>query len=456
MKISRPADSINIGVCMLVLCLMGVFALFFKGARIVSSSEAAGWINFSLGFVLIAAYVTGQTVNAVRLPKLTGYILAGVLAGPFVIGFLTVDAVDSLRLIDELALSIIALAAGAELNLKSIRKRGRAITIHIALITAMVMAFVFAFIYICAGWFDPVSGFTRSRLFVFALLVSVVAVARSPSSTIALIKEYRAAGPFTETVLSVTVVTDILVIVLFTVVLALAEPLLAPGGGLKTASLLLLVAEICISLFMGVVLGRGITLYIEKAGHDLLLLIVFIAFMVARASVWFNGMMDAHAGLSLHVEPLLICMSAGFFVRNSSASWSIFTAGLDRISLPVYVLFFSLAGASLNFHFLVVVWPFALCIVIVRGLGLAAGSRLAAGINREPPSHGKNAWMTYITQAGVAIGLGRLAMREFPEIGVLLNTVILAVIAVNQIVGPVLFSLALGNVGESCGLKEGD
>ncbi|NOY70043.1 MAG: hypothetical protein GXP53_11270 [Deltaproteobacteria bacterium] len=452
---SRPVDHINVGVCILVLCLMGVFAIFFKGSLILSSREAAGWINFSLGFVLIAAYVTGQTVNAVKLPKLTGYILAGVLAGPFAIGFLTADAVDSLRLIDELALSIIALSAGAELNLASIRDRWRAIMIHIVLITVIVMACVFAFIYICAGWFDPVSGFTRPRLFVFALLISVVAVARSPSSTIALIKECQAAGPFTETVLSVTVVTDILVIILFTAALALAEPLLAPGGGLETTSLLFLMAAIFISLCSGVLLGMAVCWYIEKAGHDLLLLIVFVAFVVARASVWFNGMMDVHAGISLHVEPLLICMSAGFFVQNFSSSGRILTTGLDRISLPVYVLFFSLAGASLNFHYLVAAWPFALCIVTVRGLGLAAGSRLAAGINREPLSHGKNAWMTYLTQAGVAIGLGQLAMREFPEIGVPLNTVILAVIAVNQIVGPILFSRALDNVGESCGLPEG-
>jgi len=119
------------------------------------------------------------------------------------------------------------------------------------------------------------------------------------------------------------------------------------------------------------------------------------------------------------------------------------------MSLPIYALFFSIAGASLNFNSLILCWPLALCIVGVRMAGLFSGSWLAGVISHDPPVYNRNAWMTYVTQAGVSIGLEQLAASQFPEIGVHLNTVVLAIIAVNQIIGPVTFKMALHRVGEN-------
>jgi Kef-type K+ transport system membrane component KefB len=143
-------------------------------------------------------------------------------------------------------------------------------------------------------------------------------------------------------------------------------------------------------------------------------------------------------------------MTAGFFVQNFSKFGSYFIESLERVSLPVYVLFFSLAGASLNLKSLALCWPIALCVVGVRMVGLFAGSWLAGTLSHDPRVFNRNAWMTYITQAGVAIGLAQLAEKQFPEIGVHLNTIVLAIIAISQIVGPITFKLALNNVRESC------
>ncbi|MFW6081047.1 MAG: cation:proton antiporter [Desulfosalsimonas sp.] len=427
----------------MILVFLALLALGMKGVDPGSARQEAGWINFALGGTLLAAFVIAKLAGLIGLPNLTGYIAAGILAGPFVSGFLTPETVDRLKLIDELALSVIALAAGAELELSSMKKRAGAILLNIVLITVLVFAGVSLFIIIFGPLFSVTKGFTASQLTAFAILLGVICVARSPSSTIAIINECRAKGPFTDTILSVTIVTDILIIIMFTAALSSARVMVADTGSMNWSEFGLLGGEIAVSLFAGVLLGKAASAYIKHIRRDFLIFLVFLAFFVSRASMGFNEYTEAHVGISLHLEPLLICMSAGFFIRNATGEGEFFMENLDRVSMPVYVLFFSLAGAALNFNSLMLCWPLALAVVAVRAAGLFAGSWMAGSINRDPVPHRRCAWMTYLTQAGVAIGLSQLAMREFPEIGTHLNTLVLAVIAVNQIIGPVLFKLAL-------------
>lgn len=432
----------------LILIFLGLLALGLKGVDIGSSRQDAGWINFALGGTLLAGFVIAKLVRVIGLPNLSGYIFAGILAGPFVSGFLSFETVERLKLIDELALSVIALAAGAELQLSAMKRRARPIILNILFITALVFAVVSGFVMAFGPMIDVTAGFSFSQLAAFAVLTGVICVARSPSSTIAVINECRAKGPFTETILSVTVVTDILIIIMFTAALSVARQLVS-GAGIHGNQFGILAGEIAVSLFIGVLIGKAIFYYIKYIKKDFLIFLIFLAFGVSRVSMGFNEFLESQAGISLHLEPLLICMSAGFFVRNATDEGLFFIENLDRISMPVYVLFFCLAGAALNFNFLMMCWPLALAIVVVRAAGLFAGSWMAGRINGDPGTHQYCAWMTYLTQAGVAIGLSQLAMREFPEIGNQLNTLVLAVIAINQVIGPVLFKAALHLVGEA-------
>jgi hypothetical protein len=244
-------------------------------------------------------------------------------------------------------------------------------------------------------------------------------------------------------------ITDILIIIMFTAALSVGKHLVFGRGAMHLNEIGLLGGQILMSLFLGVLLGKAIYIYISHVKHDFLIFLIFMAFCVSRSSMGFNELMEAHAGLSMHLEPLLICMSAGFFIRNATNKGLFFIKNLDRIAMPIYVLFFSMAGAALNFDSLWLCWPLALAVAIVRAAGMLGGSWLAGRMNSDPVSHQYCAWMAYLTQAGVAIGLAQLAMREFPEMGVHLNTMVLAVIAINQIVGPVLFKAALHLVDEA-------
>jgi Kef-type K+ transport system membrane component KefB len=431
-----------------ILCLLAVLALWIKTMNPNSSWQRAGPADFTLGFVLLAAYVSGRLVKTLRMPMISGYVLAGVLAGPFVIGFLTREMTANLKLIDDLALSFIAFSAGGALHLQFLRRRFRLIFLNTLLQIVLVFSAVFSAVWFCGSWFGFTAHLSRLHVFALAVLLGVVAISRSPSSAIAVISECRASGSFTETVIGVTIVIDVLIIMLFTLAMTITQVVFSGSPGDFNA-LIVLGGEILFSLMTGALIGRGISFYIDRAGHDLPLFLLFTGFAVAKISQWLGGFMLAHYQMALHLEPLLICMSAGFVVQNFGRAGFQFMESLERAALPVFVLFFSLAGASLDLNALKACWPMALFLVVIRGVGIGGAAWTAGRINQEPSSHVNNSWMSYLTQAGVAIGLSNLVQRQFPEIGVPFSTVVLAVVAVNLFIGPALLKVALERVNEA-------
>lgn len=432
-----------------VLVLIGLFAGAIRGLDVAAGWGSAPQTNFFLGALLLAAYGVGQLAKAVRLPLLSGYILAGILAGPHVFGFLSTSMVGRLRLLDDLALSFIALAAGGHFDLSALAGRKRAILLNIVLLTLVVFGMISGFVTLFGNRFSFTGALSPIQMTALAMLLGVVAVARSPSSAIAIISECRAKGRFTDTVLGVTVAMDVLIIILFTLAMTIVRIMLSPGSRMELTVFAALTGEIAVSIGLGLLAGKLIDGYIRKAGYDLPFFLLFFAFGVAKASQWLSHFTAGHFGESLHLEPLIICMSAGFSVRNLGMGGAIFVESLERVSLPVFVLFFSLAGASLDLGALVLTWPLALCLAVVRASAIGLATWTGGTLSGDPARHNRTAWMAYLTQAGVAIGLAQLAMREFPAIGTYLTTVVLAVIALNQVVGPITFKMALNRVGEA-------
>ena len=436
------------GYFMTLVLLVGM-AVWLKSQVTFSGWGRAGWINFSLGVVMLAAYILARLLVKCRLPLISGYIFAGIFAGPYVTGFLTVEMVERFRLIDDLALSFIALTAGGALHVKALRELGRGIALSISFQTLAIFSAVYVFTVFAGDFFQFLHTLPIPHLMAVSILLGVIAIARSPSSAIAIITECRAEGPFTQTVLGVTIVIDVLIIVFFTIALSVSQLLLTEGGMVDVQAIMGLSLVILISLLLGALLGFLMSWYIRRVGHDLSLFLLVMAFAVTKMSLWLEHAVALRFDVSLHLEPLLICMSAGFTVRNFSQVSRKFMESLEQSALPIYVLFFSLAGASLNFEALSKCWVFALCLALVRGLGIWGGTMAAGVIQREPKINRQSAWMAYITQAGVAIGLAQLVQRQAPDIGVYLTTVVLAVISINQIIGPITFKLALHRVGEA-------
>jgi Trk K+ transport system NAD-binding subunit/Kef-type K+ transport system membrane component KefB len=399
-------------------------------------------------FILaLAANTIGQYATRYNLPLISGFLFAGILIGPYVLGMISREELERLRFVDEMALAFIAFAAGAELYLPEVRPRLRPIAVMTAVQTATIALAGAWAAYLLFGFIPDLSEPARRAV---ALLTGVVLVARSPSSTIAVINELRAKGPFTQLVLGVTVVTDVVVIVLFTLAYELAL-VWVHGRPLGLGFLLLLAVEIAASVALGYLLAAFFRRLMATRLH------AWAKSAVVLASGWgifaVSHSLRAASDLYLHapltLEPLLIGMIASFLLVNFSGFRDEFSKILEDLGPAVYIAFFTLTGAGLALDVLGRAWPIALALFAARMAGIFSGSFLGALLAREPLRHATYSGLAFVTQAGVALGLTKKVADEFTGFGEPFAAVIVGLIVLNQLVGPPLFKWSLLAVGEA-------
>lgn len=428
----------------IVVVLMVLVLFAFSDA--LTFADARSTMTF--GFLLLAAYLVGDILSRFKLPKITGYILAGIFFGPHLLGLVSTGTVRELKLLEGLALTFIALAAGGELRLEELRRRLKTITLTVAF-TVIVFVGVGIFTLAAAPLLPFLDGGSTAQVLAVAALLGTLSMARSPSSLIAIIHECKARGPFTDMVLGVTLLVDVLVIILFAAVASFGEALVVPAGRMDFRLVGMVGIELVGSVLIGILLASLISLYIRYFRVGLLLFILAVAFFVSLFSRQLALLLDHYYSISLHLEPMLICVTTGFCVQNFSSGGRLFVEQMKRSSLPIYVIFFSLAGAALKIDALDETWRFAVLAVIVRFILIWLGAYLGGRLGGDPPRFRRMAGFAFITQAGVSLGLAGIITNRFPGWGAALATTIVAIIALNQIIGPIAFKFALGAVGEA-------
>ena len=425
-----------------VIIFYGLFSFPMDGAL------ERGGVAVAFGFLMISAYFVGKIAEKLKLPKITGYIACGILFGPHFLNFIDTQTVSELRFIDGIALTFIALAAGGELKIRGLRERAKAISLTVVLQVATVFLGTIAIIFL----FGPTFGIVPKDGFFITLSVGLICAsvmsARSPSTMMAVISETRAEGPFTETVMGVTVTMDVIVLVLFTLSVAVAGLFIYSGSSLDTKLALVLIFEIGGAIALGGLLGLGLILYIRYVNRDLPIILLLLAILVTTTSHFISDLFGDNSGFAFYLNPLLICMTTGFFVENFSPQGEELLKTIDDSSLPLYVVFFALAGASLNLGVLAKAWPLAILLVIYRLFALWTGSRITGSIVKDPLPMSRWMGVSYMAQAGVSIGLASEISKNFPDWGIPLASIILSVVAINQLLGPVALKLALEKVGE--------
>jgi Kef-type K+ transport system membrane component KefB len=417
----------------IVLALSGLMQAL---ASFSASEQTSAGVSLALGYLLLAAYFIGGLFKRVGLPKLTGYIVTGVVVGPPVLGLVSSSMLESTRVVNGVAVSLIALTAGSELEyraMKPLLRNIREISLYGVMGTALLLSCA---VYLMRGFLPFLTHMTQVEAGVVALVLGVVMVAQSPAVVVALRDEVDAEGPVASTVLGVVVIADLVVISLFAVTSTLAKAVL--GGGLDMLETARTLAwELLGSLVAGLVIGYLLGLYLRKVQEGAGLFVLLVAFVIAEV------------GQRLHFDPLLVALAAGMFVRNATSMGDALHRHIEAPALPVYILFFAAAGANLHLDVLLVVGGPAVVFVVVRGLGLLAGSAVGARVAEASPEVRRYAGFGLLPQAGLALALSMLFGKTFPEFGSEAAALTLGVVTINELVAPALYRQALVKSGEA-------
>ncbi|MFY0600400.1 MAG: cation:proton antiporter [Cyclobacteriaceae bacterium] len=405
-----------------------------------------------LGFLIItvASNQIAKNFQKVRLPLITGLIFTGIIAGPYIIGLVPISAKENLQFINEIALAFIAFAAGAELYLRELRSRFKSIKwntfgqLVITFVAGSILVFLFA------DYIPFMTGASTSAKISIATITAAIFVARSPASAIAVINELRAKGPFVQTVMGVTVVKDFLVIILFSICMALGESLIS-GREFSFYSIFYILIELGLSFVLGMygygfLLKIALSLKIRRWGKTLFILVIgFSSYLLSHE---LRDVTEVYFGHGIHLEPLLMCILASFYVTNYTRYRPEFLNILEKAGTPIYVAFFTLTGATLAVNVIGSVIGVALILFGIRIITMIAGSYAGGMMAGDPMKQNHIGWMPYVTQAGVGLGLATVVANEFPGWGDQFATVIIAVIVMNQFIGPPLFKWAIYRLGE--------
>ncbi len=411
----------------------------------------------SLGFVILAAYAIGELAGTVGLPHITGYLLAGVALGhsaavylgvafpdlalpaPLDEGVLSEEVVKQLSPLNDLALALIALTAGGELRLGSLRDGIRSIlsvlVSQAVLVPVVVIATFVGVARLLPDTVPVLAEMSTESLLALGSVVAALAFATSPAATIAVINSSGSRGPVARTVLSTVVLKDVFVITAFAATTALAVGFVGgEGEGLDVAFL-----HIGAAVLGGVLLGLFVDAYLRYVGSELLL---FLVAMIYTATFLVK---------ELEGEPALMFIVAGLVVGNFSSRGETLIHEVERLALPVYVVFFTLAGANLHLDLIVAMAAPALLLVVTRVGALWLATRVGTAIGGSEPAMAKYGWLGFVSQAGVVIALATKARDEVfqGDVGDTLFALLLAGVAINEVIGPVMLQFALDWSGET-------
>ncbi len=379
----------------------------------------------NLALMIFAGMALGRLVKKIKLPNVTGYLLAGLLLGPAVLGILSEDFLEASSIISDAALGFIAFSIGNEFKISYFKKVGAT-----PIIIATAESF-FAVVFVAAALM--LTGHEPA----FSLVLGSIAAATAPAATIMVIKQYKAKGPVTSTLLSVVAIDDATALIMYSLSVAIATAI--SGVATSPKELILTpVIEIFGALIVGALLGFLFLLPLKHFKKDSNRTSLIIAFI-------FIGL-----GLSelCGFSSLLLCMSMGAILTNFSQDTNKLMKLADNITPPIFILFFVASGAGLKLSVLPSVGLVGIIYIVVRVIGKMFGASLGAVISKADKNTRKYLGPALIPQAGVAIGLSLAAANVVPQYATEIRTVILCGTLIYELVGPVIAKTCLKKAGE--------
>ena len=393
----------------------------------------------AIGVMVTVGLLGGVLSNRFKFPRVTGYLIVGILLSPSVLNLIPRATIDSLDIITYGALGVIAYLIGASLRLEAMRKLGRSIawiTPAESLSAWLVVALAIAFL---ASPILAIPGATfMHNYFPMALVLGAIACATAPAVTMAVIREFKAKGPLTTTLLAVVALDDAIAVIAFAVAVGIAQSLVS-GGGISLFQILAVPClEIIKSIGIGIAFGFALIYMAKLVKTRALLLAVVLGVVVLCTGV---------ANL-LGISLIMANMALGFIVANKMRD-SEPIAVVESIEDIIFAMFFVLAGMHFDAGVMSTAGVLAAVIFGVRFAGKNMGVRIGARMSHAPDVVRKYLGFALAPQAGVALGLALLAKDIFPTLGSIMFNVVLTSVIINEVVAPPLTKYAIFKAGEA-------
>jgi len=395
-----------------------------------------------LGVIFAAAYVVKYLTHKLKIPEVTGYVLLGTILGVSVIRFLNQGVLDELQPISTVALGIIAFIIGVELRLDNLKKLGMSVLAIVILEGFGAFASVTLVLY-----------YVANQTIELSLLLGAVAAATAPAATVAVIRQYKAKGTLTSTILAVVGIDDTIALVIYVFVSSFVKSSLTGIDANLLSILGTAFLSIGLSLLVGIVLSLAYILVLRKVRNNEWIEVLLAAFLLLTLGV----------SEELGISELLSMMVFGSFVVNASPGLAKRSMGIVEWFSPLFLAaFFVLGGAHLNFGLILDIGFIGILFFLARSAGKIGGASLGAVIGRASKEVKKFIGFALLPQVGVALALALAINKDFniPRFGdvgahmasVVINVLLLTTI-LTEIVGPILTRTALTRAGET-GLQE--
>lgn len=402
-----------------------------------------------LSVALMAGLFMTRVVKPLKLPAVTGYLIAGILIGPYClgrlgisgVGYTSVDEVAALSILNDVALGFIAFAIGDEFRLEQLKHTGKQAAIigvfQAVATTLLVDAALIGLHFALGEEVLPLSS---------AIILGAIASATAPAATLMVVRQYKAKGKLTNLLLPIVALDDAVGLIIFAVSFGVAKALV--NGQFNLLSIIFEpLAEIFFSLVLGAVIGYLLS-FSEKFFHSrskrqaIVITAIFLA--VALSKLRFN-IGEVHIGFS----PLLVCMMLGTVFCNVCDFSANLMEKTDRWTTPLFILFFVLSGAELEFSVFnsISVVGIGVVYIIVRSIGKYLGARISAKASKCEPQIQKYLGITLLPQAGVALGMSITAM-SIGESGIIIRNIVLFGVLIYELFGPLLTKIALTKAGD--------
>lgn len=392
----------------------------------------------SLGFILIAAYSFGELTYYLGLPRISGYLIAGIIFGPYssvifgteILSIFTDTSVNDLRLLNGLAVGLIAISAGGEIVLKEFLAEKKIISLIVLFKLILVPAVLTGIILFTAPYIPIFNNVPYNVILITALFTGVLMLATSPAATIAVMNETGDRSKLSQLVLSIAVVKDIILVILISLLIAFSKSILG-GAGFNSIVLLDGLKEIALSIVAGSAAAYLIILYLKYVKEELLIFILASILIISEVSKL------------LHLDVLLVFITIGIVVRNFSKYTDDLIEPIKKLSLPVYVIFFTIAGAGLNLNALVLTFQLTILIFVVRLILLYSSTKIAAKLASEIPLLQNNLWLGFVSQSAMALGFMIYFTSNINQVQELITPIIVSIVGLNLLIGPALFKIAI-------------